>query len=152
MKLDHCVLPSANLAIARELLTRLGFTVAPDAAHPFGITNCRVFFEDGRYLESVVLADKNAARRASAAGNVFVQRDRRFRDAGGDEGFSALALAPTMLPWIIFASLMGRSRRAIRCPAQGHLQTAAAIKQKPRSSWPLLLRKIRRPFSSPVSG
>ncbi|WP_084032904.1 VOC family protein [Chelativorans sp. J32] len=91
MKLDHCVLPSANLAIARELLTRLGFTVAPDAAHPFGITSCRVFFEDGSYLESVVLADKNATRRASAAGNVFVQRDRRFRDAGGDEGFSALA-------------------------------------------------------------
>ncbi|WEX07153.1 VOC family protein [Chelativorans sp. AA-79] len=92
MKLDHCVLPTANLAVTRERLAGLGFTVAPDAAHPFGTANCCVFFEDGTYLEPLAIADENAARDAIADNNTFVLRDRRFREACGEEGFSALAL------------------------------------------------------------
>ncbi|MCT7375363.1 VOC family protein [Chelativorans salis] len=92
MKLDHCVLPTKSLATARERLASLGFTVAPDAAHPFGTANCCVFFENGSYLEPLSIADEEAARGAIAAGNTFVLRDRAFREACGEEGFSAIAL------------------------------------------------------------
>lgn len=90
--LDHCVLPTAHLAVARERLKTLGFTVAPDAAHPFGTGNCCVFFKDGSYLEPLSRVDPKAAREAEEAGNVFVKRDQEFRKVFGDEGFSAVVL------------------------------------------------------------
>ncbi|WP_367714782.1 VOC family protein [Nitratireductor sp. GISD-1A_MAKvit] len=91
-KLDHCVLPTADLAVARERLKALGFTVAADAAHPFGTGNCCVFLEDGSYLEPLSRVALQAALEAEAAGNAFVQRDRAFREKFGDEGFSAVVL------------------------------------------------------------
>jgi hypothetical protein len=91
--IDHCVLPTADLAIARARLTALGFTVAPDATHPFGTANCCVFFAGGTYLEPLAVADPAKAAAASLAGNVFTARDARYRDRLGQEGFSGLVFA-----------------------------------------------------------
>jgi len=90
--LDHLVLPTASLAVARARLTSLGFIVAPTGIHPFGTENCCVFFADGTYLEPLAIGDEQTAARAIADGNVFVSRDRLYRASLGDEGFSAVAL------------------------------------------------------------
>lgn len=90
--LDHLVLPTASLDVARARLTALGFVVAPTGIHPFGTENCCVFLADGTYLEPLAVGDAQAAAKAIAAGNVFVARDRVYRDRRGNEGFSALVL------------------------------------------------------------
>jgi len=91
--LDHCVLPTADLAIARARLGAMGFTVAPDAAHPFGTANCCVFFADGTYLEPLAVVDPAKASAASRGGNVFTARDAAYRDRVGGEGFSGLVFS-----------------------------------------------------------
>ncbi len=90
---DHCVLPTADLARARERLSALGFSVAPDGTHPFGTENACVYFADGTFLELLAVADKVVALQAAHSRNVFVARDRAYRLANGEEGFSALAFA-----------------------------------------------------------
>ncbi|MGX5847902.1 VOC family protein [Mesorhizobium sp. PL10] len=90
--LDHLVLPTARLDVARARLTSLGFIVAPTGIHPFGTENCCVFFADGTYLEPLAVGDRQAAARAIADGNVFVARDRLYRANLGDEGFSAVVV------------------------------------------------------------
>ncbi|QPC93169.1 VOC family protein [Mesorhizobium sp. INR15] len=90
--LDHLVLPTQNLDTARARLAALGFIVAPTGVHPFGTENCCVFLSDGTYLEPLAVGDEHAAMAAIANGNVFVARDRTYRDSRGDEGFSALVL------------------------------------------------------------
>ena len=92
-RLDHLVLPARSLGVARARLTSLGFVVAPAGIHPFGTQNCCVFFADGTYLEPLAVGDEQAAARAIADGNVFVARDRLYRDRRGDEGFSAVVFA-----------------------------------------------------------
>ena len=91
--LDHLVLPTRGIAAARARLTALGFTVAPDGIHPFGTENCCVYLADGAFLEPLAVADPAIAESAAQGGNVFVARDRTFRAARGQEGFSALVLA-----------------------------------------------------------
>jgi hypothetical protein len=91
--LDHLVLPTQSLNVARARLNALGFIVAPTGVHPFGTENCCVFLADGTYLEPLAIGDDQAAMKAIAAGNVFVARDRIYRDSRGDEGFSAMVLA-----------------------------------------------------------
>jgi len=88
--LDHCVLPTADLAVARRRLESLGFTVAPNGLHPFGTENCCVYFADGTFLEPLAVADAVKTGSASARGNVFTARDSAFRHRLGEEGFSAL--------------------------------------------------------------
>lgn len=90
---DHLVLPTASLEVARRRLSALGFTVAPDGVHPFGTVNCCVYLADGTFLEPLALRDGPAAAAAIAAGNVFVARDHVFRAMRGEEGFSAIVLA-----------------------------------------------------------
>ncbi|BCH17055.1 hypothetical protein MesoLjLa_39060 [Mesorhizobium sp. L-2-11] len=90
--LDHLVLPTASLDVARARLVSLGFVVAPNGIHPFGTENCCVFFEDGSYLEPLAVGNVQAAAKAIADGNVFVARNRAYRDCCGNEGFSALVL------------------------------------------------------------
>ncbi|WP_027061632.1 VOC family protein [Mesorhizobium loti] len=90
--LDHLVLPTQNLDVARARLSSLGFVVAPTGIHPFGTENCCVFLADGTYLEPLAIGDEQAARKAIADGNVFVARDRAYRESRGDEGFSAVVL------------------------------------------------------------
>lgn len=89
-RIDHCVLPVADLADARDRLTRLGFTVAPEGRHPFGTHNACVYFADDTFLEPLAVGDRIAAQEAIGQGNVFVARDAAFRAGHGQEGFSAL--------------------------------------------------------------
>jgi hypothetical protein len=88
--LDHLVLPVTTLTLARSRLTGLGFTVAPDARHPFGTGNCCVFFANRSYLEPITVLDPAAADNAAAEGTFFVIRLQRFVDGRG-EGFAMLA-------------------------------------------------------------
>jgi hypothetical protein len=73
-------------------LTKLGFTVAPDARHPFGSGNCCVFFGNRTYLEPITIVDRAAADVAAAEGNVFVRRLKRFAERRKGEGFVMAAL------------------------------------------------------------
>lgn len=87
---DHLVLPVSGLDAARERLTRLGFTVAPNGVHPFGTANCCVFLADATFLEPLAVVDAAVAGREAGAGNVFVRHDRDFRARNGEEGLSAV--------------------------------------------------------------
>ncbi|MCB1385422.1 MAG: VOC family protein [Nitratireductor sp.] len=87
---DHLVLPVTTLELARERLSRLGFTVAPDAVHPFGTENACVFFANGSYLEPLAVHRRETCEAEALKGNVFVARDQAFRFRRGEEGFSAL--------------------------------------------------------------
>ena len=89
--IHHLVLPVTTLNLARGRLESLGFTVAPDAAHPFGTGNCCVFFANGTYIEPLTVVDRNKADMAAAEGVQFVLRSRRFTERHG-EGFAMLAL------------------------------------------------------------
>ncbi len=88
--IDHLVLPTADLDVARARLTALGFTVAPVGVHPFGTINCCVYLASGAFLELLAIGDKAAAETAIGQGNVFVSRDATYRMLHGEEGFSAL--------------------------------------------------------------
>jgi len=89
--IDHLVLPVTTLASGRSRLTGLGFTVAPDARHPFGTGNCCVFLADRTYLEPITILDRDAADQAAAEGLFFVRRLKRYTERRG-EGFAMLAL------------------------------------------------------------
>lgn len=91
--IDHLVLPVTDLAIARNRLSALGFTVAPDAEHPFGTRNACVFLPDGTYLEPLSVVDRRRSTLAAKRGNVFTARDLAFRGRKHREGFSALVVA-----------------------------------------------------------
>jgi len=88
--LDHLVLPTVNIALARERLGKLGFTVAPDARHPFGTQNACVFFADKTYLEPLGVASPEQCEKSIMDGNVFVARDQAYRFRVGEDGFSAV--------------------------------------------------------------
>lgn len=90
--IDHLVLPVADLVVARTRLSELGFTVAPDALHPFGTANACVFLSDGTYLEPLAVANRRHANAAAKRGNVFTGRDLAFRKAHHRQGFSALVV------------------------------------------------------------
>lgn len=88
--LDHLVLPTVNIASARERLGKLGFTVAADARHPFGTENACVFFADKTYLEPLGVASPEQCEASIGEGNVFVARDQAYRFRVGEDGFSAV--------------------------------------------------------------
>jgi hypothetical protein len=90
--IDHLVLPVTTLTLARSRLTSLGFTVAPDARHPFGSGNCCVFFENRTYLEPITILDRTAADIAAAKGTIFVKRLKRFTERRKGEGMAMVAL------------------------------------------------------------
>ncbi|WP_208248007.1 VOC family protein [Rhizobium sp. T1470] len=91
--LDHIVLPVSNIGLARERLGKLGFTIAPDARHPFGTENACIFFSDETYLEPLGVASAELHEASAKKGNVFTARDRAFRFRCGDDGFSAVVFA-----------------------------------------------------------
>ena len=88
---DHAVLPVESLAAARSRHEALGFTVAPEARHPFGTENCCIFFEDGTYLEPLGINQREDCEASARAGNGFTADDQAFRFRNGENGFSALA-------------------------------------------------------------
>ncbi|MGL4404234.1 MAG: VOC family protein [Notoacmeibacter sp.] len=84
--LDHFVMPVANLALARERFSSLGFTVAPNASHPFGTENCCIFFEDGTFIEPLAIGHKENYQTALNANNAFVighSKNNNFQIANG---------------------------------------------------------------------
>jgi hypothetical protein len=91
--LDHLVLPVVSLDTARRRHEALGFTVAPDARHPFGTENACVFLADGTYLEPLAIGHRETCEAAALAGNMFVMRDQAYRFRNGQDGFSAIALS-----------------------------------------------------------
>ncbi len=91
--LDHLVLPTAGLDTARQRLEALGFTVAPMGVHLFGTRNCCVYLADGTFMEPLAIGDAAVADDAARAGNVFVARDREYRERLGEEGFSAVVFS-----------------------------------------------------------
>lgn len=91
--IDHLVLPTAGLAGARQRLTLLGFSVAPDAEHPFGTGNACVFLADGTYLEPLAVLDEQKLIEAMRNSNVFAARQAAFQFRRGAEGFSAVVFA-----------------------------------------------------------
>ena len=90
--LDHLVLPVTDIRTARARLTRLGFTVAADARHPFGTENACVFFKDKSYLEPLGVASEEECATAIKAGNQFVARNAAFRFRNGPEGLSGIVM------------------------------------------------------------
>ncbi|OQM75948.1 VOC family protein [Manganibacter manganicus] len=88
--LDHLVLPTGSLVTARNRLTHLGFTVAPNGVHPFGTENCCIYLADGTFMEPLAIANPAEVAKAAASGNVFVARDRQYRQHRSEEGFSAV--------------------------------------------------------------
>lgn len=90
--LDHLVMPAVDIASARKRLVQLGFTVAPDALHPFGTENACIFLADGSYLEPLGIASREDCEASAIAGNVFVARDQAYRFRRGQDGFSAIVL------------------------------------------------------------
>ncbi|MBZ8132339.1 VOC family protein [Afifella sp. IM 167] len=89
--IDHLVLPVSDLAAARRRLTGLGFQVSPDARHPFGTGNARVFFKNRTYLEPITPIDRHAFDTGISEGLVFLKRLKRGR-ARAPESFVMLAL------------------------------------------------------------
>jgi hypothetical protein len=92
-QIDHLVLPVNDLPTARGRLGALGFTVAPDANHPFGTSNACVFLADGTYLEPLAWKDEAQVRSSAKNGNQFTARDITFRAVAGENGFSALVMS-----------------------------------------------------------
>ncbi len=88
---DHLVLPVGRLDVTRARLTKLGFTVAPDARHPFGTANVCVFLGDDTYLEMLAVDRRPLYEKAVARDNSFVKRDWAWRFRNGEEGFAAIA-------------------------------------------------------------
>lgn len=90
--LDHLVLPTADLDVARNRLESLGFIVAPRGVHPFGTINECVYFADGTFLEPLAIGHRETAEAASVKGNAFTARDAAYRFRRGQEGFSAIVV------------------------------------------------------------
>ena len=57
--IDHLVIAVRDLDRAREAYRRLGFTLTPEARHPFGTKNSLVQL-DGAFLELVAIGDPAA--------------------------------------------------------------------------------------------
>ncbi len=89
---DHLVLPTADLDVARARLEQLGFVVAPVGKHPFGTENVCVFFSDDSFLEFLAIGQRETCEVEARNGNVFVARDQAYRFRNGNEGFSALVM------------------------------------------------------------
>ncbi len=90
--LDHFVMPVADLASARDRFVSLGFTVAPNANHPFGTQNCCVFFSDDTFIEPLAIGDHENYQTALAAENSFLKGHRDFTTVSGLNGFSHLVV------------------------------------------------------------
>lgn len=90
--IDHLVLPVRDLDLARARYEALGFSVAPDAQHPFGTENACIFLADGTYLEPLGVADRTLAEIESRKGNPFLRRDQSYRFRVDEEGLSMVAM------------------------------------------------------------
>lgn len=88
--IDHLVVVTESLSVSAARLESLGFQVAPPASHPFGTVNRCVYFEDGSYLETLAVEDRQKVETAVREGSCFLRRSEAFRFRNG-EGAAMLA-------------------------------------------------------------
>jgi len=91
--LDHVVFPTPSLEVARERMTQLGFTVAPDARHEAGSENAIVFFENSTFIEPLAIGHRETVEAEMLERNTFLIRDAAFRFRHGDNGFSMVVMS-----------------------------------------------------------
>jgi len=82
---DHLVLCVNDLDTARKFYTRLGFTMTPGAAHPFGTHNCLVQLQ-GNFLEVLAVNDAALIMEHKTRSFSFPAFNRDYLEAF--EGFS----------------------------------------------------------------
>jgi len=87
--IDHLVLAVRDLHQARETYARLGFTLTPEAQHPFGTRNSLVQLAD-QFLELVAIGDAAAIPPPTASFFSFAAFNRDFLERR--EGLSMLVL------------------------------------------------------------
>ena len=87
--IDHLVVAVRSLADARAAYSRLGFTVAPPARHPFGTANS-VIQLGGNYLELLAIEEPGAISPATDTRFSFAAFNREYLEHR--EGVSMLAL------------------------------------------------------------
>jgi hypothetical protein len=87
--IDHLVLAVRHLDRARDTYRRLGFTLTPEAWHPFGTKNSLVQFDD-QFLELVAVGDAAVIPRATESFFSFAAFNRDFLVER--EGLSMLVL------------------------------------------------------------
>lgn len=87
--IDHLVVAVRDLDAARDVYTRLGFTLTPEARHPFGTANALIQL-DGGFLELLGIADPAAIPEAAGEAFSFGAFNRSFLKKR--EGVSMLAL------------------------------------------------------------
>lgn len=87
--IDHLVLSVHDLEDARARYGAMGFTLTPEARHPFGTGNSLVQL-DGCFLEIVIIADPALIPPMTEERFSFAEFNRGFLDDG--EGFSMLVL------------------------------------------------------------
>jgi len=90
---DHVVFPTPSLDVARERMTQLGFTVAPDARHEIGSENAIVFFANGTFIEPLAIGHRETVEAEMLKRNTFLIRDSAFRFRHGDDGFSMVVMS-----------------------------------------------------------
>ena len=90
--IDHLVLPVRDLDVTRDRYSALGFSVAPDARHPFGTENACIFFQNRTYLEPLAVASRIEMEENARKGLTFLRRFDAYRFRNGREGFSKLAM------------------------------------------------------------
>ncbi|MCB1486982.1 MAG: VOC family protein, partial [Bauldia sp.] len=87
--IDHLVVAVHDLDGAREAYARLGFTLTPEAKHPFGTANSLVQL-GGSFIELLAIADKDKIPEAAGDAFSFAAFNRDYLEAR--EGISMLAL------------------------------------------------------------
>jgi catechol 2,3-dioxygenase-like lactoylglutathione lyase family enzyme len=87
--IDHLVIAVRDLDAARAAYERLGFTLTPQAHHPFGTKNALAQL-DGNFLELVTIADSALVPEPTASFFSFAAFNRDFLEKR--EGPSMLAL------------------------------------------------------------
>ena len=85
--IDHLVIAVHDLAAARAVYGRLGFTLTPEARHPFGTANSLVQL-DGGFLELLAVVDDEATTKPGE--EVFPGFNVNYLEKR--EGISMLAL------------------------------------------------------------
>lgn len=90
--IDHLVLAVADLDAARARYAGLGFTLTPEARHPFGTGNSLVQLE-GAFLELVAVKDPAGVPEHGAGRFSFAAFNRDYLKRG--EGLSMLVLDST---------------------------------------------------------
>lgn len=87
--IDHLVLCGHDLAAMRDSYGALGFTLTPEARHPFGTGNSLIQLE-GCFLELLSVIEPEKISRAGAGHFSFAAFNRDFLERG--EGMSMLVL------------------------------------------------------------